>query len=342
MKKLLLLVLVTSIPFWVFATDTTTDTDTVLNQTKSVLDQYAKRIKSLEVENQFLREEMAKAGIKIPLTIFTGAMNQTSTGIVSANTWTTNPTITGSSNTAINIDAVGLYGERYGNFIKKTQNDWSWIVSAYKINTGAYIWGFEFVKQWNDNHAFIDIVYDPKAWTGIYDAKILYEYNTDTFQRKLIWLFEFDRTAWLYKTKTGNNPYPGVQRTFIANPYIKSTSPVLATSSNTGTTSVIASGSTVTLANIEKAYSDKRYLSVISLSNSYLAVNPATVDILRIRYRTYFIIGKYTESLTEIGKIEDLQLGKLDKAVACDAQVIATYSSNNTLIDKYTKLCAKK
>lgn len=332
-----------------FATGATTDTDTVLNQTKSVLDQYANRIKTLEAENKLLREEMAKAGIKIPLTIFTGVINgsgtNTTTGtwfsIIPTTTATWSPLAQSVSNAIPNIDTVSLYGERYGGFIKKAQNDWSGIVSAYKFNSGAYIWGFEFVKQWNDNHAFIDIVYDPKAWTGIYDAKILYEYNTDTFQRKLIGLFEFDRTAWLYKTKTGNNPYPGVQRTFIANPYIKGVASVI-TSSNTGTTSVIASGSTVTLANIEKAYSDKRYLSVISLSNSYLAVNPATVDILRIRYRTYFIIGKYTESLTEIGKIEDLQLGKLDKAVACDAQVIATYSSNNTLIDKYTKLCAKK
>jgi hypothetical protein len=70
----------------VFASDATIDTDTVLNQTKSVLDQYAKRIKSLEVENQFLREEMAKAGIKIPLTIFTGAMNQIRNEIVSTST----------------------------------------------------------------------------------------------------------------------------------------------------------------------------------------------------------------------------------------------------------------
>jgi len=301
MKKLLLLALLAGIPLGVFATDTTTDTDTVLNQTKSVLDQYAARIKSLEIENQFLREEMAKAGIKIPLTIFTGAMNQTATGLISVGSGaiTTN-TITGGVNTGATINTVALYGERYGNFIKKAQTDWPWIISAYKLNADSYIWGYEFIKQWSDNHAFIDIVYDPKAWTGIYDAKILYEYNTDTFQRKLIGLFEFDRTQWLYKTKTGNNPYPGVQRTFIANPYRSIPSWVLAT--NTWTTSSIASGTTITLANIEKAYSDKRYLSVISLSNSYLAINPATVDILRIRYRTYFIIGKYTESLTEIGK----------------------------------------
>jgi len=86
MKKLLLLSLFASIPFSVFATDTITDTDTILNQTKSVLDQYATKIKTLEAENKLLREEMAKAGIKIPLTIFTGAMSQTATGIVSEST----------------------------------------------------------------------------------------------------------------------------------------------------------------------------------------------------------------------------------------------------------------
>jgi hypothetical protein len=93
------------------------------------------------------------------------------------------------------------------------------------------------------------------------------------------------------------------------------------------------------MADIEKAYGDKRYLTAISLSNAYLQTNPPSIDILRIRYRTFFIIGKYSESLAEIAKIE--ALGKLDKAIACDAQVIATYSKNPTLVDSYTKICKK-
>jgi hypothetical protein len=99
------------------------------------------------------------------------------------------------------------------------------------------------------------------------------------------------------------------------------------------------SGVFASITDIERAYSDKRYLSVISLSNVYLATNTPTYDLLRIRYRTYFIIGKYTESLAEIAKIETL--GKLS-AVACDAQVIATYSKDTTLIAKYTKACTGK
>jgi hypothetical protein len=74
----------------------------------------------------------------------------------------------------------------------------------------------------------------------------------------------------------------------------------------TGTSTTTSSVAIPTYAEIDKAYLDKRYLSVISLSNTYLTKNPPTYELLRIRYRTYFIIGKYTESLSEIAKIEAL------------------------------------
>lgn len=89
---------------------------------------------------------------------------------------------------------------------------------------------------------------------------------------------------------------------------------------------------------IQKAYNEKRYLSVISLSNTYLLTNNPTADLLRMRYRTFFIIGKYTDSLAEIQKIQTLQ-GTLERTIACDAQVIATYSKDQKLIDSYTKIC---
>jgi hypothetical protein len=62
----------------------------------------------------------------------------------------------------------------------------------------------------------------------------------------------------------------------------------------------------VSVSEITKAYNEKRYLSTITLSNTYLEKNPATIDILNIRYRTYFIIGKYTDSLAELARIEKL------------------------------------
>lgn len=148
-----------------------------------------------------------------------------------------------------------------------------------------------------------------RAYTGVYDAKLLYEYHTGTFQRKLIGFFEYDKSRGGYMTRTGTNPFAGVARNIIIDPYLTSSSSpgneTPATNSVSGTnTGTIVSGTPVTFNDINKAYGEKRYLSTISLSNTYLTSNPATYDILRIRYRTFFIIGKYDESLKEIQKIE--------------------------------------
>lgn len=48
-------------------------------QTKALLDQYAARVRFLEAENAILREEMSKAGIKIPLDIYSGAIQTNNT-----------------------------------------------------------------------------------------------------------------------------------------------------------------------------------------------------------------------------------------------------------------------
>jgi hypothetical protein len=96
----------------------------------------------------------------------------------------------------------------------------------------------------------------------------------------------------------------------------------------------------VTYADIEAAYTAKRYLTTISLSNTWLATNSPTLEVLRIRYRTYFIIAKYTEALTEIEKIRSI--GQLSTAVACEGYVIATYAKNTTAADGYNTICKKK
>jgi hypothetical protein len=97
---------------------------------------------------------------------------------------------------------------------------------------------------------------------------------------------------------------------------------------------------TVTYADIDAAYGAKRFLSVVSLSNSWLAVNSPTLDVLRIRYRTYFIIAKYSEALAEIERIRSI--GQLTSAVACEGYVIATYAKNTSLADSYKTTCNKK
>ena len=139
-------------------------------------------------------------------------------------------------------------------------------------------------------------------------------------------------------TKTGKNIFPGVKRTWVADPRV-TISMVPGTAS--GTTVVAPTGTTtVTYADIETAYGAKRFLSVISLSNSWLAANSPTLDVLRIRYRTYFIIAKYSEALAEIERIRSI--GQLTSAVACEGYVIATYAKNTTLADNYKATCSKK
>lgn len=236
------------------------------------------------------------------------------------------------------------YGTGVSGFIGKIHTEWSAIRDAYSLPNTAKIGGYEFVPSGNADHVFVGIMYASSSG-AIYDAKILYQYDKQTFKRKLIGFFEYNRLSQKYLTKTGSNPFTGVPRIFVLDPYFSSPSntpsPSLTTvSTTTGSTTVSPISSTVTMSEIEKAYQEKRYLSVISLSNSYLTVNTPTVDILRIRYRTYFIIGKYSESLGEIGKIQSL--GKLDKPMACDAQVIATYGKNTTLVSQYAALCSKK
>ena len=131
-------------------------------------------------------------------------------------------------------------------------------------------------------------------------------------KRKLIGIFDYDSTTGRYKTRTGSNPFGGVTRVFVRDPYfagVVTPPPTVVTSSSgasvPATPTTTASGtSTVTMTDISQAYNEKRYLTTISLSNTYLTFAKPTTELLSIRYRTYFIIGKYAESLTEIAKLE--------------------------------------
>lgn len=196
MKKYIIL-LISILPLSLFA-ETSTEIDSMVTQMKSVLDQYAAKIKALEVENNILRNEIMKAGIKIPLSTYTGAVVATGTTTKTGSTSNLYPNTLAPNVTAI----ASTYGTRYANFITKIHTDWSAIRTAYKIPETAFIGGYEFVKQGSDNHVFVDIIYDIATNTGTYDAKILYEYNTETFQRKLIGFFEFNKSTGFYVTKT--------------------------------------------------------------------------------------------------------------------------------------------
>jgi hypothetical protein len=299
------------------------DTDPIV-QTKLLLDQYGARVKTLENENTILREEMRKAGIQIPLSLFSSAIQTVaSTGSIVAsgnNTGTTMSTGTVITTSGeVSYSAIEkTYGVTYTGFIKRIISEWSKVRDAYAMPKNAYIGGYEFVTTGALDHVFVDIIYTGSvSGTGIFDAKILYQFDKTTYARKLIGLFEYNAKTGYYVTKTGKNIFPGVKRTWIADPRA-STGAVTVPNTVVAPTQIPAptGGSAVLFSDIETAYTAKRFLSVISLSNTWLASNTPTLEVLRIRYRTYFIIAKYPEALKEIEKIRSL--GQLTSAVACE------------------------
>ncbi len=323
-----------------------TDIDPIA-QTKLLLDQYSARVKFLEIENSILREEMRKAGIKIPLSAYSGAI------LGGLTTTTTAPILTGTtvSTTAPVITVSGevsygytekTYGVSYTGFIKRIISEWDKVRDAYALPKNARIEGYEFVTTGALDHVFVDIVYTGSlSANGMYDAKILYQFDKTSFARKLIGFFEYNPTTGYYVTKTGKNIFPGVSRTWVPDPrMLNTTTPVAAVINTTVVPMPSPTGPTVAYSDIEVAYSAKRFLSVISLSNTWLASNPANLEVLRLRYRTYFIIAKYSEALKEIEKIRSL--GKLSSAVACEANVIATFAKETTLAESYKIICNKK
>jgi hypothetical protein len=347
------------------------DSTAAVSQLNLLIIQYETRIKQLETENTVLKNEMAKAGIKIPLTEYSGAiitplpMIPTTTTVLSGATVTTAISVetqTGKTTGAVSLSTLQeittKHGDDVGGFISRIHKDWSSIKNHYKLSTSARIAGYEFVDGGEKNHVFVDIIIGTGT-TWVYDMKILYQFEKKTYNRKLIGMFDYHIETSRYVTRAGGtNPFAWVWRVFVRDPYyvgIVTTPPTVSQQAtitqqtSTGSTIPTATPSTTTtsqttlgstkLEDIKKAYGEKKYLSTISLSNTYLEKNPPTAEILNIRYRTFFIIGKYAESLEELAKME--KLGTLDRQTACNAQVIATYSKNTTLVTKYATICKK-
>ncbi len=346
------------LPISLFAQTGSLTTEETLKQLILLVSQYDSRIRFLESENTILKNEMMKAGIKIPLTVYTGSVIQEAQSTTIPSTYLTGILTPPSPPVDLTGALITQMNNQYGNditgFIMRIQKEWKDIRNVYKLPENAHIGGYEFVQSGSLDHVFVDIVFGTGT-AGVYDAKILYQFEKKVYKRKLIGFFEYNTTTTRYTTRSGSNPFTGILRTFIRDPYYAgiagtpSTAVVTISSSgaaiNPGNTTVVPSGntgvvSTASISDVEKAYTEKRYLSVISLSNGYLVSNNPTYELLRIRYRTYFIIGKYSESLAEIAKIQSL--GKLDKQTACDAQVIATYSKDTSLVSKYATTCSGK
>ncbi len=119
-----------------------------------------------------------------------------------------NPGVTASGEFSV-TSIEKIHGPIYAGFIKKIITDWEKVRDAYVMPKGAYIGGYEFVATGAMDHVFVDIMYTGSVTaSGMYDAKILYQFDKTTFARKLIGLFEYNKATGFYVTKTGKNIFP--------------------------------------------------------------------------------------------------------------------------------------
>lgn len=159
---------------------------------------------------------MVKAGIKIPLADYSGAIAsplisnpivlvpspQTSTGAI------TLPVVTTPAPSTPLSEIETKHGKDIALFINKINADWKSIIDFYKLDTGARIAGYEFVSTGSSDHVFVDIVIGTGT-VGIYDMKILYQYEKTAYKRKLIGMFDYIASASRYTTRPGgSNPFP--------------------------------------------------------------------------------------------------------------------------------------
>lgn len=200
-----------------------------------------------------------------------------------------------------------------------------------------------------DNIAFADIIYGNGTSDGAYNAKLLYEFNKQTFKRKLIGFFEYKPENKGYITRRGTNPYAQTERRIIRESIAPVISNVVTTQSsqiapqpstqnsqvsNNSTPAAIAP--TEVEAKLQEAYNKKDWASLVRISDDYLRKNPPTYRVILYRYRMLFLQREFNKALAEIKKLEDVKLAT--GLVYCDAYAIAQYAGNQKLAKQYQKL----
>jgi hypothetical protein len=227
------------------------------------------------------------------------------------------------------------------------------LLSENNIDAKADIGLFEFIEP----NAFFISVDDGKNLAGVtaFPYKFLYTYDKNYTLTK-IGSFKLNQEVQLYATLSGSNPFAKSTRIRIKNPLYKgklleeaaatTTTPTTSTTTTKPTTTTpVATITTpvadVTYDQIKKAYDKNDIINAIKLSDAYLAKNDGTADIYRIRYRGYYMMGKYIDSLAAVKKLEALKPTDFAKIIACDAVVIAKLGKQPDSQTYYAGLCKK-
>ena len=270
--------------------DDISDMKAVLTDTIAKLVQrYEARITELETENMKLKQELASVR---------------GTGAVAGNTGTTvqKPVAIPATTTSAMTKT-----ETYNAVMKRANERLGSILSENNLPGYTAIGLFEFIEP-NVFFISLDDGNNPAGITA-FKTKILYTFD-DTLTLTKIGFFDLDYASQKYRTMFGSNPYAKSVRTRIQNPNYKGKL-LEGTGSNSGSLANISTTSTVTteatFAQIKMAYDKTKLLDALRLSDVYIVKNPNDIEVLRIRYRSYYIVGKYEESLAEIKKMETLQ-----------------------------------
>lgn len=294
----------------------------------ALVQKYEARIQMLEAEKEALKKELATLKSASPAV----------TAPVNTPTVTSAPTPT----PAVSISA-GAKSEVYTKVVNKINETLATILADNNLSASGTVGLFEFIEP----NAFFISIDDGKNPAGVtaFKTKIAFIYDNNMNFTK-VGVFDLDYTVQRYKTIYGTNPYTKSIRTRITNPLYKgklleeSPSTPPATTTNTTTTTPI--NTDATFAQIKALYDKNKLLDVIKLSEGYMVKNPNDAEMLKLRYRSYYIIGKYEESLGEVKKIEAIQWASFEKTIACDAAVIAKISKKTDVGTYYSGICKKK
>lgn len=302
------------------------------------------RIKALEAENKNLWTEIAALKNAIAPTV----IGTTPVKPITETVTTTNTPVKTSA--PVKTESTGT--EKYDKLITITNDILPRLLADNKIDASATIGMYEFVEP----NAFFIAIDDGKNEAGVtaFPYKFLYQYDKN-FTITQIGFFKLDQRVQLYTTVSGNNPHAKAARIRIKNPLYKgkllefnldgSTKiPTPATTTTTPTTTSTAVIPTtpikdVTVDQIKNAYNKNKLLEALSLSNSYIAKDQSNADVYRIRYRSFYILGKLSDSLDAIAKLEALNPSDFAKTIACDGKKIAKLAKKTDLQAHYTGLC---
>jgi len=321
---------------WITYATELDDIKSSFTNVQTLIQKYENNLKALQAENETLKKTISELEARINSFTNSWVINvQVNTPkVIITQTWTTQK-----------ASSV----EKYNQIVDKINNDSGNIFSKNNLSAESTIWLFEFIEP----DAFFISIDDGLNPSGVtaFKTKILYKYDKN-LNLTVAWIFSLDYKSWYYITKFGKNPYAKSIRIRVKNPNYKwkllQDSQVTNSSSTTTTTQVqpaqptvtaTTTTQTVTFEMVKNAYVNNKILDMLKLSEVYIKTDSNNIDVLRMRYRGFHMLGKYSDALSEIQKIQEIQWPNMNKVVACDGSIIAKLAKNNDLSKIYQDIC---